>query len=173
MGCLAGPVVAAAVILHPDSAPPGIDDSKKLTARQRERLDARIRETAVAFAIGVADVEEIDRLNILRAAQLAMVRAIGALKVVPGVVLVDGRHAVPVDLPQQSVVRGDGISASIGAASIVAKVYRDRLMTELDSIYPGYGFAGHKGYGSEAHRRFLQQHGPTPIHRKSFSWTPV
>lgn len=173
MGCLAGPVVAAAVILPLDRVPPGIDDSKKLSAKQREALDVAIRAEAVALSIAEASVEEIDRLNILQAARLAMRRAVGGLSVPPDYLLIDGRFPLDLPIAQQSVVKGDARSVSIGAASIVAKVYRDALMCRFDDEFPGYGFASHKGYGSASHRRSLQEKGQTPLHRKSFSWTPV
>ncbi len=173
MGCLAGPVIAAAVLLHPEDIPSGIDDSKKLTPKKREALDLLIREKAQCFSIGEASVEEIDSLNIFHAAKLAMVRAVQGLAQVPDFLLVDGKFPLPMKLPQKCIVKGDSLSVSIGAASILAKVHRDRLMREMDSAYPGYSFADHKGYGSVVHRKALQEKGSTPIHRKSFSWTPV
>lgn len=174
MGCLAGPVVAAAVILPSmDKVPSGIDDSKKLSAKQREKLDLLIRDVAVAFCIGQADVEEIDSLNILQAARLAMRRAVQGLSTTPDYLLIDGRFPLDLPIPQQSVVKGDSRSYSIGAASIIAKVHRDALMCRYDAEFPGYGFASHKGYGSASHRRSLMEKGQTPLHRKSFSWTPV
>lgn len=172
-GCLAGPVVAGAVCLDPKSIPKGIQDSKMLTALQRERLDKEIRERAVAYAIGVAAVEEIDRINILQASKLAMCRAIATLQVETDYLLIDGNFAIDSEIPQRAVVKGDQLSVSIAAASIVAKVFRDRMMAEFDQTYPGYLFAQNKGYGSEAHRKAIQEKGPTPLHRKSFSWTPV
>lgn len=172
-GCLAGPVVAAAVILHKENIPNGIDDSKRLSAKAREALDVKIRETAVAFAIGVGEVDEIDTINILQASKTAMCRAIAGLNPCPEFLLVDGNFKIDYPLPQQCVIKGDQISVSIAAASIVAKVFRDRLMAELDEKFPGYLFAKHKGYGSVEHRRLIQEKGPTPIHRKSFSWTAV
>ncbi len=173
MGCLAGPVIAAAVLLHPEDIPSGIDDSKKLTPKKREALDLLIREKALCFSIGEASVEEIDSLNIFHAAKLAMVRAVQGLAQAPDFLLVDGKFPLPMKLPQKCIVKGDSLSVSIGAASILAKVHRDRLMREMDSAYPGYSFADHKGYGSVVHRKALQEKGSTPIHRKSFSWTPV
>jgi ribonuclease HII len=173
MGCLAGPVVAAAVILRPDDIPKGIDDSKKLSAPKREALDIEIRARALSFAIGTATVEEIDTINIFHAARLAMVRAIHQLTPCAHHILLDGSHGIKIGFSQTCIVKGDAISVSIGAASILAKVYRDRLMRELDDSYPGYRFADHKGYGSVVHRQALQNLGPTPWHRKSFSWTPV
>lgn len=173
MGCLAGPVVAAAVILRLDDIPRGIDDSKKLTALQRETLDEEIRKRAVAYAIGLADVDEIDAINILRASQLAMCRAVKNLSSPPDMLLIDGRFKIECEAPQLCLVKGDHLSVSIGAASIVAKVHRDALMTKMDEIYPGYEFAKHKGYGSVLHRQRLQAQGPSPLHRKSFTWSPV
>lgn len=174
MGCLAGPVVAAAVIFARERpTPPGIDDSKKLSAKRRETLANEIQETALATAVGWAGVSEIDYLNILQAARLAMKRAVEQLKTRPHFLLVDGRTSVDVSIPQKSIVRGDQKSISIAAASIVAKVYRDRWMVALDSEYPGYGLAKHKGYGSFEHRRHLTILGRSPIHRNSFSFAPV
>lgn len=173
MGCLAGPVVAAAVILNTDAIPKGIDDSKKLTAKKREELDLLIRESAVAFSVASASVEEIDAINIFHAAKLAMVRAVEGLRQPADALLIDGKHALKIELPQVCIVKGDHLSVSIGAASILAKVFRDRFMRERDEEFPGYAFASHKGYGSVVHRQALQKLGPTPLHRKSFSWTPV
>ncbi len=172
-GCLAGPVVAAAVILSADKVPKGINDSKKLSAKQRETLDLAIRETAVAFAIGVGDVLEIDTINILQSSKRAMLRAVAALKPKADFLLLDGNFKIDSRLPQKCIIGGDRISVSIAAASIIAKVYRDALMREMDTKYPGYCFAQNKGYGSIEHRRALEALGPTEIHRKSFSWTPV
>ncbi len=173
MGCLAGPVVAAAVILDKDRIPKGIDDSKRLSSRRREELSVAIRESAIGFALGIAEVDEIDSINILQAGRLAMLRAVKQIRPAPQSLLIDGRVKLDVSVPQQSIIKGDQISVSIAAASILAKVHRDQLMTDLDGIYPGYGFAENKGYGSVSHRRFLGSNGATPIHRKSFSWTPV
>jgi ribonuclease HII len=173
MGCLAGPVVAAACILDLESVPRGIDDSKLLTAKKREALDVEIRARAVCFGIGMAEVDEIDRLNIFHAARLAMLRAIQAMRCPPDFLLIDGRARLECPTPQLCIVKGDHLSVSIGAASILAKVFRDALMVEMDLQYPGYEFAKHKGYGSVLHRQHLQSKGPSPLHRKSFSWTPV
>ena len=173
MGCLAGPVVAAAVILHAERVPRGIKDSKLLSAKERERLDIEIRTHAIAFAIGVATVEEIDAINILQASRVAMKRAIGGLSVVPTYLLIDGRMALDISISQEALIKGDSRSLSIGAASIIAKVFRDQLMCKLDEQFPGYSFASHKGYGSIEHRKALQEKGTTPYHRKSFTWTPV
>ncbi|HEY8450249.1 MAG TPA: ribonuclease HII [Bacillota bacterium] len=167
-GPLAGPVVAAAVILDADVWLPGLDDSKALTARARQRLAEEIRRQAVAVAVGVASVEEIDRLNIFHASQLAMRRAIADLRPQPDYLLVDGWRLREVDLPQWPIVGGDAVSNSVAAASIVAKVYRDALMVELDRAYPGYGFAQHKGYPTPDHRAALARLGPCPIHRRHF-----
>lgn len=173
MGCLAGPVVAAAVILNLDDIPEGIDDSKKLTPKKREALDIVIRERALCHSVAWASVEEIDSINIFHAAKLAMTRALDGLATRPDFVLIDGKHPLKIPMPQRAIVGGDRESASIGAASILAKVYRDRWMRELDTQFPGYAFADHKGYGSVVHRQALQKLGRTPIHRKTFSWTPV
>ena len=167
-GPLAGPVVAAAVVLSPDTYIAGLDDSKCLDARAREALDAVIRRVAVDVGVGVASVDEIDRLNIFHAAQLAMRRAIGALSQPPGYLIVDGLRLRDIDIPQLALPGGDRRSNSVAAASIVAKVYRDRLMDELDQRYPQYGFARHKGYATSEHRRALELYGPCPEHRRSF-----
>jgi len=172
-GCLAGPVVAAAVILNPKNIPNGIDDSKRLTAQKREQLDLEIRNQATTFAIGVGQVEEIDTINILNASKLAMVRAVEKLNPLPDMLLVDGNFTIDWPKFQLPVIKGDQISVSIAAASIIAKVYRDDFMAKMDSKYPGYEFAKHKGYGSRTHRSHLQIKGRSPIHRKSFNWTPV
>lgn len=173
MGCLAGPVVAAAVILNLENVPKGVDDSKKVSPKERSRLSTIIRASAVAYGIGTAEVEEIDSLNIYHAAKLAMCRALEAMPATPEILLIDGKGKIPHELPQICLVKGDQLSVSIAAASIVAKVYRDEMMTGFDMLYPGYDFASHKGYGSRSHRVFLQEKGPCPLHRKSFSWTPV
>lgn len=167
-GPLAGPVVAAAVILHPGQAIPGVTDSKKLTERQRERLYPIIMAEARAVGIGICDHNEIDRMNILRASLEAMRRAVAALPVAADYLLVDGSFTIPLEIPQLAVIKGDSLSLSIAAASIIAKVTRDQLMVEFDSLYPGYGFAGHKGYPSASHRAVIARIGPCPIHRKSF-----
>ncbi len=172
-GCLAGPVVACALILPESGYPDGIRDSKQLDPEKREILSEKIRACALAWSIGIGTVEEIDSINILQANRLAMKRAVESLAPAPHAVLIDGRDRIEITIPQHTVIGGDRLSVSIAAASIVAKVYRDRLMADLDAIYPGYGFAGHKGYGSPDHRRAIQNLGQTPLHRKSFSWTPV
>jgi len=169
VGPLAGPVVAAAVVLPSDPQLPGLDDSKRVPRPRREQLAAAIRSQAVAVGIGEAQVPEIDRLNIYHAALLAMRRAVEQLPEPPDHLLVDARTIPGVAVPQTSLIGGDGRDASIAAASIVAKVYRDALMTDLDAAYPGYGFARHKGYGTQAHLAALRTLGPTPHHRRSFA----
>jgi ribonuclease HII len=170
VGPLAGPVVAAAVIFPPDIAIKGIDDSKMIDAQSRRWLDEQIRKKAAAIAIGVIDVEEIDRLNIYHAGLRAMQVALANLQIVPQHVLVDSRTIPDVSQPQNSFDKGDGINFSIAAASIVAKVHRDGLMTDLDAAYPGYGFANHKGYATREHQDAIRDLGPCPIHRRSFGF---
>jgi ribonuclease HII len=170
-GPWAGPVSAAAVILHPRKRPKGLNDSKKLSARQRAALEIEIKASAVAWAVGFASVEEIAALNILHATGLAMRRAVEALQVSAVYALVDGNYAFPLPCPVKTVVGGDGISCSIAAASILAKTARDRLMAEMDELYPGYGFSAHKGYGAPRHIEALMQLGPCAIHR--MTWAPV
>lgn len=165
---LAGPVIAAAVILPPDLLLAHLDDSKRLTREQREALYPLVIERAEAWALGMATVEEIDRLNILQATRLAHRRAILGLIRRPELVLIDGRYAADVPLPQLVIIDGDATCASIAAASIVAKVTRDRLMVELAFRYPEYGFDRHKGYGTRTHREAIDRYGPTPLHRRSF-----
>ena len=167
-GPLAGPVVAAAVILPEHFDARGLDDSKKLGPRRRETLCERILGGAEAVWAEVS-AEEIDRLNILRATHLAMARAVAALPRAPGHALVDGLPVNGLPVPHTAVVGGDGLSLSIAAASIVAKVARDRLMRDLDAIYPKYGFCRHKGYGVPEHLEALRKHGPCPAHRRSFA----
>lgn len=168
-GPLAGPVCAAAVILPQDLEIEGLNDSKKLTEKRREVLyDVIVRE-AVAYGIAFADEKEIDEINILQATFLAMRRAVEQLSVRPSIVLVDGNREPELgDLPVKTIVKGDSLSANIAAASILAKVTRDRFMLEQDAIYPQYGFAVHKGYGTKAHYAALTQYGACPIHRRSF-----
>lgn len=173
MGCLAGPVVAAAVILDIENIPSGVTDSKKLTAIKRKKLETQIKESARAYSLGLATVDEIDQINIYQAARLAMRRAVERLSLPPDFLLIDGRAAIDLKIKQKSIIKGDLASVSIGAASIIAKVYRDELMQAMDLEYPGYEFAKHKGYGSVLHRSRLQERGSSPIHRKSFSWSPV
>jgi len=173
-GCLFGPVVAAAVILPVEAAESlaaaGVTDSKKLSAAQRQRLAERIRAVAIAHQIGVASVQEIDRLNILQASLLAMKRAIARLAVQPDFCWVDGNQKIPhLLIPQQTLVKGDEKSLAIAAASILAKVWRDRLMVRLATRYPGYDIATNKGYGTAKHRAGLQELGVTAQHRLSFS----
>lgn len=170
-GPWAGPVSAGAVILNPDDLPAGIDDSKALTHKARERLEAEIKAKALAWGVGFASVEEIEDLNILHATGLAMCRAIEALQVAPVAALVDGNYRFKLPCEIQTVVGGDGLSLSIAAASILAKTARDRLMVELDAQYPGYGFAGHKGYNAPVHQAALRTLGPCPAHRRS--WAPI
>lgn len=167
-GCLAGPVVAAAVILRDGRRIKGLNDSKQLTPILRQRLDEAIRNRAIAVAVAQASVEEINRLNILGASRLAMRRALESLAPPPEFALVDGRDRLPLDLEHAAVVRGDASCACVAAASIVAKVARDRLMQELDHVCPGYGFAHHKGYGTDEHLAALAQLGPSHVHRSAF-----
>ncbi|MBE6778792.1 MAG: ribonuclease HII [Ruminococcaceae bacterium] len=168
-GPLAGPVYAAAVILSPDAPILGINDSKKLSEKKREQLFDIICQQAVAFSVASASVEEIERLNILQATFLAMRRAVEGLGVTPDLAAIDGNKIPPgLSMPAISVVKGDALSAAIGAASVLAKVSRDRVMKEMDAVYPGYGFAVHKGYGTVAHINALRDLGPCPIHRPSF-----
>jgi ribonuclease HII len=164
-----GPVVAAAVILPPRCRLQGLNDSKKLTEKKRNELDEEIRACAVAWAIAAVDAETIDRINIRRASLLAMRMAVEQLVLSPDFLLIDGRDTIEWDCPQQAVIQGDGTSFSIAAASVLAKVYRDRLLVELDAIFPGYGLARHKGYCSQEHLAALDRLGPTPLHRKSYS----
>ncbi len=168
-GPLAGPVVAAAVIFRDGVVIEGVRDSKQLSAARRETLAALIRERAAAFALGTAEVAEIDALNILRASLLAMSRAVTALQIAPQRVLVDGNHLPELSCEARAVVGGDRRIAVVSAASILAKVARDAIMAELDRHYPQYGFARHKGYPTQAHREALKQHGPCPVHRRSFA----
>ncbi len=170
-GPWAGPVCAAAVILNRRKVPKGLNDSKKLTAKQREELEFEIKAKAIAFGVGFASVEEIAEINILHATGVAMCRAIEAMSIRPAFALVDGNYRFPLPCPVKTVVKGDGLSCSIAAASILAKVARDRLMAEMDGVYPGYGFACHKGYRAPVHAEALLSLGPTPIHR--LAWAPV
>lgn len=168
-GPLAGPVVAAAVILDPDNPIAGLDDSKRLTERRRELLNVEIREKALAWSIARADIEEIDKINILQASLLAMQRAVNSLSISAEYALIDGNKAPELDCPLQTVVKGDARVACISAASIIAKVERDHEMVTMDALYPGYGFASHKGYPSKQHLQALQVLGVTDIHRRSFA----
>ena len=170
-GPWAGPVSAGAVILDPDDLPAGIDDSKVLTAERRETLEIEIKARAVAWGVGFASVEEIAELNILHATGLAMCRAIEAMAVQPVAALVDGNYRFKLPCDVQTVVGGDGFSLSLAAASILAKTARDRLMIDLDGVYPGYGFASHKGYNAPVHQDALKRLGPCPAHRRA--WAPI
>ncbi|HEY3705336.1 MAG TPA: ribonuclease HII [Terracidiphilus sp.] len=170
-GPMFGPVVAAAVILAPKCRLDGLNDSKKLSEKKRNQLDIEIRANAVAWAIAAIDVETINKINIRNASLLAMKRAVEHLALSPDYLLIDGLDTIDFACPQQAVVQGDGTSYSIAAASILAKVYRDRMIVELDSEYPGYGLASHKGYCSAEHMAALARLGPTPLHRKN--WSPV
>lgn len=169
-GPLAGSVVAAAVVLPPELMIPGLDDSKKLTEKKREALYDVILREALAYGVAESTAEQIDRTNILAASLDAMRRAVEQVKsvVIPGLVLVDGNRATEFGVPCRTVVKGDGISQSIAAASVLAKVTRDRQMEELDRLYPVYGFAGHKGYPTKAHKLAVYEYGPCPLHRRSF-----
>ena len=170
-GPWAGPVSAAAVILDPARVPQGLNDSKKLSAKARDALEIEIKQSALAWAVAFGSVEEIAQLNILHATGLAMRRAVEALNPSPAFALVDGNYKFKLPCEIKTVVKGDAISASIAAASILAKVARDRLMIEMDGLYPGYGFAGHKGYHAQTHVEALRTLGPCPIHRQG--WEPV
>lgn len=168
-GPLAGPVVTAAVILDPANPIAGLRDSKALSAAQRERLAIEVRAKALAWSLGRAEVEEIDQLNILYATMLAMQRAVAGLSVAPTKVLIDGNRCPALPYPAEAIVKGDQSVPAICAASIIAKVARDREMVAFDQTYPGYGFAKHKGYPSPVHLKALQQLGVTPIHRRSYA----
>jgi ribonuclease HII len=171
-GPLAGPVVAAAVVLPPDAYLPGLDDSKRLSPARRQALAQAIRAQAAAFCVAEADVEAIDRLNIAQASFLAMRRALAGLGRALDHVLVDGFRIPGYAGAQTAIVGGDHLSNSIAAASILAKVHRDERMAAWDAVWPEYGFARHKGYATAAHRAALQRLGPCPLHRRSFSWSP-
>ena len=168
-GPLAGPVVAGAVILHPDRPIAGLRDSKKLSAARRDDLYEQICDRALAWATGSASVAEIDAVNILQATMLAMQRAVAGLEPAAEHVLIDGNRCPDLDCPARAIVRGDNLVAAISAASILAKVTRDREMLALDEDYPGYGFASHKGYPSKAHLDALGRLGVLPVHRRSFA----
>ena len=167
-GPLFGPVVAAAVILPKGCCLRGLTDSKKLPEKKRNELDVEIRACAIAWAIAAVDVETIDRINIRRASLEAMRRAVEQLTDIPDYLLIDGRDTIQWNCPQQPVIHGDALSFSIAAASVLAKVYRDRLLVELDATYPGYGLGNHKGYGTPEHLEALARLGPTPLHRHSY-----
>lgn len=167
-GPLAGPVVAAAVILPESFDLPGLTDSKKLSARKREQLFQPIRQQALAVGVGFVHAAEIDEINILQGTLKAMCQAVARLKVAPQHLLIDGITPLGLPLPQQTIKKGDSRSLSIAAASVIAKVVRDRMMVVYDRRYPQYGFAAHKGYGSARHRQLIAEHGPCPLHRRSF-----
>ncbi|HEY5975828.1 MAG TPA: ribonuclease HII [Geobacteraceae bacterium] len=167
-GPLAGPVVAAAVVLGPGVDLPGVNDSKKLTPSVRDELYQKIMDRALAIGVGSSDQVVIDRVNILQATLLAMGQAVNQLALPPDYLLIDGISTIPLSIPQKTIKQGDSASISIAAASIVAKVTRDRLMEEYDLQYPGYGFAGHKGYGCASHLAAIASLGPCPIHRRTF-----
>lgn len=169
-GCLAGPVFAAAVIFPPDYVNVDLDDSKKLTEHQRDALRPVIQKDALAWAVGMADNREIDRINILNASFLAMHRAIQKLEIKPGLLLIDGNKFNPLsDIPHVCIIKGDGKYLSIAAASVLAKTYRDEYMKMLSPEYPVYNWSGNKGYPTEAHRKAIAEYGITPYHRISFS----
>jgi ribonuclease HII len=167
-GPLAGPVVSAAVILPEGADLSGIDDSKKLTPARRSRLYACLYSVARAIGIGVVDVAEIDRVNILQATLHAMTMAVDNLQPRPDHLLIDGLFTIDSDLPQQAITKGDSLSISIAAASIVAKVTRDRMMAQVDGLFPEFGFSRHKGYPTRTHREAIRRHGCSPIHRRTF-----
>ncbi len=167
-GCLAGPVVAGAVILDENRPIHGLRDSKTLSEKRRNELFEQIREKALAYSVGITGAAEIDRINILQASLLAMEKAVLALRKKPDRVLIDGNSKTSLKIEQKAIVKGDSKCASIAAASIVAKVTRDRIMTEIEKEYPGYGFSRHKGYPTKEHFGALRNLGPCPIHRKSF-----
>jgi ribonuclease HII len=168
-GALAGPVVAAAVILNPEAPlPVGLDDSKKLTRAARERINEELRQSALCYHIGLVESQEIDRINILQATKRAMLDALGGLEPCAEFALIDALQLKECSLPQRAIIRGDSISASIAAASVIAKTYRDALMRQLHELYPLYNFERHVGYGTPEHHEALRRHGACPIHRKSF-----
>lgn len=168
-GCIAGPVVAAACILDPDRPlPEGIDDSKKLTPELRTEIALRLKDECIALAIGQIEADRIDEINILEATKEAMLMAIDSLAPQPDYLLIDALQLKACPLPQKGMIKGDSISASIAAASIIAKVFRDELMTQYDAMFPQYGFAAHKGYGCASHYEAIREHGPCAIHRMSF-----
>jgi len=167
-GPLAGPVFAAAVILPDGQFIEGLNDSKKLSAKKREYLFDQIIQVAICYSVGFATEKEIDEINILQATFLAMQRAFQGLQIKPDCALVDGNQMPKLGVPTQTIIKGDGLSASIAAASILAKVSRDRLMLELDTMYPEYQFSKHKGYGTALHTELIKKYGPSPIHRMTF-----
>lgn len=168
-GCIAGPVVAGACILDlTKPLPEGLNDSKKLTAKQRDEIAAELKETVIAYSIGRVDAEEIDRINILEATKVAMRQAISALRPAADYLLIDALQLKGTPVPQRAIIKGDAVSASIAAASILAKTFRDELMTAYDADFPQFGFAGHKGYGCRTHYDAIRDHGPCILHRKTF-----
>ena len=168
-GPLAGPVVCAAVIMPVDDIIDGVDDSKKLTEKKRQKLAEEIKKKAIAYAICRIEPQIIDEINILQATRLCMKNAVEGLSVKPDFVLTDGNMTLDIELPQRSIIKGDALSYTIGAASIVAKVYRDKIMEEYGELYPQYGFASNAGYGSAAHIAAIKEYGLTPVHRRSFT----
>lgn len=168
-GPLAGPVTAAAVLLPSDAYLPGLNDSKQLSPKQRETLAPLIQAQALAWAVADVEPDIIDAINILQAARLAMAQAVAALSLQPQYLLIDAIH-IDTELPQLAIIKGDTLSVSIAAASVLAKVHRDALMLAYDREYPGYGFARHKGYPTPEHKALLRQLGPCPIHRRSFRY---
>jgi ribonuclease HII len=167
-GPLAGPVVSAAVVLPENFSIGDVDDSKKLTPKKRADLFPRIQEAALAVGVGIVGAETIDRINILQAALLSMAMAVENLAIQPDFLLIDGPFPIPLDLPQNALPKGDSLSITIAAASIIAKVTRDRMMVNFDRTYPEYGFAKHKGYPTRTHREAILRFGCSPIHRKTF-----
>jgi ribonuclease HII len=168
-GPLAGPVVAAAVILPPGLIIPDVNDSKQLTEETREQLFEVIHREAISVGVGIGDHDLVDKINILQATLCAMRDAVLSLSPAPDFLLIDGISTIPMNIPQRTVKKGDSLSLSIAAASIIAKVTRDRLMVQYDALYPGYGFASHKGYAAASHLAAIAALGPSPIHRKTFS----
>ena len=167
-GPLCGPVVAAAVILPKHGCIEGVNDSKKISEKKREKLYDDIMDVAIAVGIGISDVDVIEKVNILNATKIAMKKAIESLSIKPDYILIDGNQKIDIDILQETVVSGDAKSESIASASIIAKVTRDRMLRKFDEMYPEYGFAKHKGYGTKAHIEAIKKYGLTPIHRKSF-----
>jgi len=167
-GPLAGPVVSAAVVLPETFCVDDVDDSKKLTPKKRLDLFPEIQKAALAVGIGIVEAETIDCINVLQAALLSMAKAVENLAIQPDYLLIDGPFQIPLDLPQNALPKGDSLSTSIAAASIIAKVTRDRIMADFDRIYPEYGFSKHKGYPTKAHRAAIRKYGCSPIHRKTF-----
>ena len=167
-GPLCGPVVAAAVILPKHGCIEGVNDSKKISEKKREKLYDDIMDVAIAVGIGISDVDVIEKVNILNATKIAMKKAIESLSIKPDYILIDGNQKIDIDILQETVVSGDAKSESIASASIIAKVTRDRMLRKFDEMYPEYGFAKHKGYGTKAHIEAIKKYGLTPIHRKGF-----